>query len=166
MKRQSKGSRKTLWKIAFCGILRRRKLSEWMGISRKHLLQPKFLPLYHVYWQHELPPPADFPLCLLRYAVWALLLFPSVYSPLFCGRGGLYALRVIDCVAGGCVSPCVCPHPFHQRRPDLFPKPASDCGVIEIGRGCVRWKNVGQISPFAAVVLRYNSKRKTERHRG
>ena len=61
-------------------------------------------------------------------------------------------MRVNDCVAGACVLPCVCPHPFHQRRTDLLPKPALDCGVIKIGHCGVRWKVVGQISPFTAVI--------------
>ena len=78
--------------------------------------------------------------------------FSSVYSTFFRGRGGLYALRVDNCVTGARVSSRVCPHPFHQRRTDLFPKPASDCGVIKIGHCGVRRKVVGQISPFAAVI--------------
>ena len=61
-------------------------------------------------------------------------------------------MRVDDCVAGACVSACVSPHPFHQRCTDLFPKPASDCGVIKVGHCCVWWKIVGQISPFASVI--------------
>ena len=86
------------------------------------------------------------------YCGYPFSFFPSVYSPFFCGRGGLYALRVNDCVAGACVSPCVCPHPFHQRRTDILPKPVPDCGVIKIGHCGVRRKVVGQISPFAAVI--------------
>ena len=66
-----------------------------------------------------------------------------------CTSGG--GLRVDDCVAGACISACGCPYPFHQRRTDLSTESASDCGVIKIGHCCVRWKIVGQISPFAAV---------------
>ena len=129
-----------------CGIPRQRKIAEWIGISRKHIAQPKCPPLYHVCWLHAPPPTADFPLCPLRCAVCAL------YSPFFRGRGSLYALRVNNCVAGACVSPCFCPHPVHQRRTDLLPKPASDCGVIKISYCGVWWKVMGQISPFAALV--------------
>ena len=63
-------------------------------------------------------------------------------------------MRVDHCAAGAHIPSCVCPYPFHQRRTDLFPKPASDCGVIKIRRCCVRWKTVGQISPFAAVICK------------
>jgi hypothetical protein len=52
--------------------------------------------------------------------------FSSVNPAFFGGRGVFYALRVDDCVAGACISSCVSPHPFHQRRTDPFPKPASD----------------------------------------
>ena len=73
-------------------------------------------------------------MCRLRPFV-----FSPVYSPFFRGIGGLlYALRVNDCVAWTWVSPCVCPHPFHQHRADFLPKPASDCDVIKIGHGGVR----------------------------
>lgn len=51
--------------------------------------------------------------------------FFSVYSSFFCGRGGFYASRVNDCVAGAGISLHVCPHPFHQRRADLLLKPDS-----------------------------------------
>ena len=108
-----------------------------MGISCRHPLRPEFLPLCHVYWQHELPPPADPPWYPLRCAVCALLFFSSVYSTFFRCIGGLYALRVNNCVAWTWVPPCVCPHPFHQRRADFLPKPAPDHGVIKIGHGCM-----------------------------
>ena len=61
-------------------------------------------------------------------------------------------MRVDNCVAGSCVSPCLRPYSFHRRRTDLLPKPASDCGVIKIGHCCVWRKIVGQVSPFAAVI--------------
>ena len=82
-------------------------------------------------------------MCRLRPFV-----FPSVNPAFFCGRGGFYALRVYDRVARACVST----HLFHQRCTDLFPKPASDCGVIKIGNCCVCWKIAGQISPFTSVI--------------
>ena len=61
-------------------------------------------------------------------------------------------MRVNNCVAGASIPSRVCPHPFHQCRTNLFPKPASDCGVIKIRHCGVRWKIVGQISPFASVI--------------
>ena len=63
-------------------------------------------------------------------------------------------MRVNNCVAGASIPSRVCPHPFHQCRTNLFPKPASDCGVIKIRHCGVRWKIVGQISPFASVIYK------------
>ena len=86
-------------------------------------------------------------MCRLRPFVYS-----SINPSFFCGRGGFYALRVYDRVARACIVACVSPHLFHQRCTDLFPKPASDCGVIKVGHCCVWWKIVGQISPFASVI--------------
>ena len=33
-----------------------------------------------------------------------------------------------------------------------FPKARFDCGVMKVGSRCIRWKIVGQISPFASVI--------------
>ena len=61
-------------------------------------------------------------------------------------------MRVDNCVAGAYTSPCLRPYSFHQRRTDLLPESASDCGVLKVGYCGVWWKIVGQISPFAAVI--------------
>ena len=63
-----------------------------------------------------------------------------------------YTLRVNNCVVETCVLPCFRPYSFHQCRADPLPKSVSDCSVIKIGHCCVRWKAVGQISLFAAVI--------------
>lgn len=85
-------------------------------------------------------------ICRLRPFV-----FSSVNTAIFRSRSGFYALRVDDCIAWVGIASGN-PHFFHQRRADLLPKPAFDCGVIKIGHGGIWWKIVWQVSPFAPVI--------------